>query len=160
SGFDGAARRPSRDVPTCPRQRAVGRLSACLTSWTRNLRRGVEGCVSRRGHVALKFILLDSVVADVEQRALEYVASVRHPNLLGLFGWWQRTPYLLIGMESPIEPCRHAWKKPNNPVRTASPSTNCTPTSFRRPVVWITSMHNATHTHTADRRRFRSSTAT
>jgi serine/threonine protein kinase len=51
------------------------------------------------GHVALKFVSLDSPAADVEQRALEYVASVRHPNLLALFGWWRLDSYLLIGME-------------------------------------------------------------
>lgn len=58
-----------------------------------------KACSPGGGHVALKFLLLGSEVADVEQRALEYIGSFRHPNLLGLFGWWQRDPYLLIGME-------------------------------------------------------------
>jgi serine/threonine protein kinase len=51
------------------------------------------------GHVALKFVPLDSAAADVEQRALKYVAGVRHPNLLALFGWWRLDRHLLIGME-------------------------------------------------------------
>lgn len=51
------------------------------------------------GHVAMKFVPLNSAAADVEQRALECFTTVRHPNLVAVFGSWQLPGYLLIGMD-------------------------------------------------------------
>jgi serine/threonine protein kinase len=51
------------------------------------------------GQVALKFIPSLSEAAFIEQRALEFLSSVRHPHLLAVFGAWRIDGYLLIGME-------------------------------------------------------------
>src|SRR5262249_44905020 len=51
------------------------------------------------GQVALKFVPLDSAAANIEQRALEFIARVRPPNLLALFGSWRQDGFLIIGME-------------------------------------------------------------
>jgi serine/threonine protein kinase len=51
------------------------------------------------GQVALKFIPLHTRATDIERRALDFFTSVRHPNLLALFGSWQIDSFLVIGME-------------------------------------------------------------
>lgn len=49
--------------------------------------------------IALKFIRLGESVADTELRSLEVMKNIRHPNLLGMFGAWQRHNLLIIAME-------------------------------------------------------------
>jgi formylglycine-generating enzyme required for sulfatase activity len=49
--------------------------------------------------VALKFIRLEDRAGTVEQRALQLVQEVRHINVLGQFGSWQRDGYLIIATE-------------------------------------------------------------
>jgi serine/threonine protein kinase len=49
--------------------------------------------------VAFKFVSLTGPAGEVELRALEVIRAVRHPNLLTIFGTWQRTGRLIIGME-------------------------------------------------------------
>jgi hypothetical protein len=49
--------------------------------------------------VALKFVALNTVAADVEQRALDFFTTLRHPNLIALFGSWRIPGYLMIAME-------------------------------------------------------------
>src|SRR5437870_2012228 len=45
--------------------------------------------------VALKFIRLDAAAGAVEQRALDLVKEVSHPNLLVISGAWQQSGYLI-----------------------------------------------------------------
>jgi serine/threonine protein kinase len=49
--------------------------------------------------LALKFIRLGEPAGAVELRALEFMKKVRHPNLLGQYGAWQRDFTLIIAME-------------------------------------------------------------
>src|SRR6516162_9212770 len=49
--------------------------------------------------VALKFIRLGNRASEVELRALEVMKDIRHPHLLGVFGAWQREPFLIVAME-------------------------------------------------------------
>ncbi len=49
--------------------------------------------------VALKFIPLDSQVRALELRSLEVMKSIRHPNLVSLFGAWHRDNWLILAME-------------------------------------------------------------
>jgi serine/threonine protein kinase len=49
--------------------------------------------------VAFKFVSLARSAGDLERQALEIIKQVRHPNLLFLFGTWERDDYLVIGME-------------------------------------------------------------
>jgi WD40 repeat protein/serine/threonine protein kinase len=49
--------------------------------------------------VALKFVSLTAEMGAVEQRALDAVRAVRHPNLLALFGAWQRDGMLIVAAE-------------------------------------------------------------
>jgi serine/threonine protein kinase len=49
--------------------------------------------------VALKFIRLGSPPGEAELRSLTLLRQVRHPNLLGQFGAWQRDGVLIIAME-------------------------------------------------------------
>jgi formylglycine-generating enzyme required for sulfatase activity len=49
--------------------------------------------------VALKFIRLDDKAGAVEQRSLELIRDIRHPNLLALFGSWQRDGFLILALE-------------------------------------------------------------
>jgi formylglycine-generating enzyme required for sulfatase activity/serine/threonine protein kinase len=50
-------------------------------------------------HVALKFIRLDRPRSAVEQRALELLKEVRHPNLLDVYGAWQSGNLLILAMQ-------------------------------------------------------------
>jgi formylglycine-generating enzyme required for sulfatase activity/tRNA A-37 threonylcarbamoyl transferase component Bud32 len=51
--------------------------------------------------VALKFLQLDAAAGTVEQRSLDALknADVRHPQLVAVFGVWQRDDYLVVAME-------------------------------------------------------------
>jgi serine/threonine protein kinase len=49
--------------------------------------------------VALEFIRFDTNVRAVELRSLEVVKSIRHPNLVSLFGAWQKDDCLVLAME-------------------------------------------------------------
>jgi serine/threonine protein kinase len=49
--------------------------------------------------LALKFIYLQGHAGDVEVRSLDLMKSLRHPNLLSMFGAWERHGYLIVAME-------------------------------------------------------------
>jgi serine/threonine protein kinase len=49
--------------------------------------------------VALKFIRLDAHVFATEFRSLEVMKSIRHPNLVSLFGAWRQDHWLILAME-------------------------------------------------------------
>jgi serine/threonine protein kinase len=49
--------------------------------------------------VALKIIHLNTFVRTVELRSLDVMKNIRHPNLVSLFGYWQRDNYLFVVME-------------------------------------------------------------
>jgi formylglycine-generating enzyme required for sulfatase activity len=49
--------------------------------------------------VALKFIRLDAHVRTLELRSLEVMKSIRHPNLVSLFGAWHKDNWLILAME-------------------------------------------------------------
>src|SRR5205085_9881126 len=49
--------------------------------------------------IALKFVSLGNRASEVELRALELMKQVRHPNVLGLHGAWQRDGFLILAME-------------------------------------------------------------
>jgi serine/threonine protein kinase len=49
--------------------------------------------------VALKFIRLSGHSLALELRSLEAVKSIRHPNLVSLFGVWQTDNWLILAME-------------------------------------------------------------
>jgi serine/threonine-protein kinase len=42
---------------------------------------------------------MDSSTRTVELRSLDVMKSIRHPNLVSLFGYWQRDNYLYVVME-------------------------------------------------------------
>jgi serine/threonine protein kinase len=63
------------------------------------------------GHVALKFVPLDSDAAAVERRALDYIVGIRHPNLLALFGSWPIDGFLMIGMELADKTLQHRFEE-------------------------------------------------
>ncbi len=48
---------------------------------------------------ALKFVRLAEKAAAAEQRALDVMKRLRHPNLLALHGTWQYGHYLMLAME-------------------------------------------------------------
>src|SRR5262249_51827039 len=49
--------------------------------------------------LALKFVRLDDQAGAVEQRALDVIKDVRHPNLLEVHGAWQRDGLLILAMQ-------------------------------------------------------------
>jgi serine/threonine protein kinase len=49
--------------------------------------------------VAFKYVSLAAKAGSLEQRALEIIREIRHPNLLVIFGTWQIEGWLIIGME-------------------------------------------------------------
>lgn len=49
--------------------------------------------------VALKFIRLDARGRALELRSLEVMKSIRHPNLVSLFGAWHKDDWLILAME-------------------------------------------------------------
>lgn len=50
-------------------------------------------------HVALKFVPLGGRVGEVEERSLDVMKDVRHPNLLSVFGTWRIGDLLIIATE-------------------------------------------------------------
>jgi serine/threonine protein kinase len=48
---------------------------------------------------ALKFIRLEARGSDLEVRSLDLMKSIRHPNLVSLFGAWQIDKVLILAME-------------------------------------------------------------
>jgi hypothetical protein len=49
--------------------------------------------------VALKFIRLDAHGSALEVRSLEVMKAIRHPNLVSLFGAWDKGSVLILAME-------------------------------------------------------------
>ncbi len=49
--------------------------------------------------IALKFIRLGGLAAQIELRSLELVKGIRHPHLLPLFGAWLKRDYLIVATE-------------------------------------------------------------
>jgi serine/threonine-protein kinase len=49
--------------------------------------------------VALKLVPLVAKMGEAELRSLEILKSIRHPNLLAIFGAWQQQHHLIIVME-------------------------------------------------------------
>ena len=44
-------------------------------------------------------VVLAQNAGVIEQRSLDIMKDVRHPNLLATFGTWQRDDYLIVAME-------------------------------------------------------------
>jgi serine/threonine protein kinase len=49
--------------------------------------------------VALKFVRLSGAGSAMEMRALDAMKSIRHPNLVSLFGVWRKSDQLILAME-------------------------------------------------------------
>jgi hypothetical protein len=49
--------------------------------------------------VALKFLRLSESSGETELRALQAIRGIRHPNLLSVFGVWEKDNYLIVAME-------------------------------------------------------------
>jgi hypothetical protein len=49
--------------------------------------------------VALKFVSMSGHLGASELRSLEIIKTLRHPNLLAIFGSWQAHGFLIIAME-------------------------------------------------------------
>ena len=49
--------------------------------------------------LAMKFILLGDGLGETEIRSLDFMKTVHHPQLLGMFGFWRTDNLLIIAME-------------------------------------------------------------
>ena len=82
-----------RPVPNCPDYVLVRKLGAGAFGEVWHAR-GPGGL-----DAALKFIRLDPHVRALELRSLEMMKSIRHPNLVSLFGAWHKDGWLILAME-------------------------------------------------------------
>src|SRR5262249_16232991 len=60
---------------------------------------GWEGGAAGGFRVAFKFVPLEGGAGLIEERSLDVIRRLRHPNLLTLFGAWRRDGWLVVGME-------------------------------------------------------------
>ncbi len=83
----------SRPVPNYPDYELIRKLGAGAFGevWHAHGPGGLD--------VALKFIRLDPHGLAPELRSLEVMKSIRHPNLVSLFGAWHKDHWLILAME-------------------------------------------------------------
>ncbi len=83
----------SRPVPNSPDYVLIRKIGAGAFGevWHAHGPGGVD--------VAIKFIRLDSHLRAIELRSLEVTKTIRHPNLVSLFGAWQIDNWLILAME-------------------------------------------------------------
>lgn len=64
------------------------------------------------GEVALKFVSLEnSVVAHIEERSLDLMRGITHPNLISIHDSWMRQGYLVIAMELADQTLHDLWEQ-------------------------------------------------
>ena len=95
---------PSPDPPTEAADLTAGSEPVPGYTLVHRLGRGGFGEVWKASgpggfSIALKFVTMATKRVQVEQRSLDIIKTLRHPNLLTTFGSWQTGGYLVIGME-------------------------------------------------------------